>query len=100
MTKTAATSASPTRRRVGCGIFSPRATKNSVMKKSRTPVSRAVTSVPYGKPAITMPAISAPISLESPTPPATPATRKHHAIAVRSTSSVDRAMLRKSAGSA
>ena len=47
-----------------------------------------------------MPAMRAPISLESPSCPATPATRKHHAMEVRSTSSRDRATDRKSPGRA
>ena len=58
--------ASSSRRRDGAGILRPSATKNSVTKKSRTPDSRVMTSVPYGKAAMTMPAMSAPISRDSP----------------------------------
>ena len=44
---------------------------------------------------MTTPAIRAPISFESPAHPATPATRKHQAIALTTTSSEDFAMTRK-----
>ena len=45
-TKAAAAAASTTSPTVGSGILSPRDTKKSVTKKSRTPDSRATTSVP------------------------------------------------------
>ena len=83
----------------GTGILRPSVTKKRVTKKSRTPDSRATTSMPYGKAARTSPAINAPISVERPTCPATPATRKHQATEVMSTSSCEVAMARNSVGS-
>ena len=48
---------------------------------------------------MTTPAMRAPISFERPAHPAIPATRKHHAIALTTTSSEDLAMTRKYRGS-
>ena len=76
---------------MGTGIFMPRATKNSVTKKSRTPVTLEMTSDPYGKDEMLRPAMSAPISRDRPRRSAAPLTRKHHPTAEISTSSGRRA---------
>ena len=48
VTNTTPPSAARTADVEGSGIFRPSATKNSVRKKSRTPPTREMTSVPYG----------------------------------------------------
>ena len=48
MTNTTPPSAASTADVDGSGILRPSATKNSVRKKSRTPPTREMTSVPYG----------------------------------------------------
>jgi hypothetical protein len=47
-TNTAPPRAVSTAGQEGSGIFRPSATKKSVRKKSRTPPTREMTSVPYG----------------------------------------------------
>ena len=61
-----ASSATPMSSAVGIGICMPSATKNSVTKKSRMLTTFATTSRLYGNVEMLTPAISAPISRESP----------------------------------
>ena len=77
----------------------PRATKKSTTKKSRMLTALATTSTLYGKLARLTPAISAPISRESPMALAAPAMKKHQPSAVTSTSSGALAMDRNRYGS-
>ena len=72
---------------LGWGIFMPSATKNRVTKKSRILITLAITSTLYGKVDMLTPAMSAPISLESPSQSAAPLTRKHQASAAINRSS-------------
>ncbi len=65
----------------------PSATKNSVTKKSRILVTLAMTSMLYGNVDMLTPAMSAPISRESPSRSAAPLTKKHQARAAINISS-------------
>src|SRR4051812_27494323 len=72
---------------VGRGTRAPRVTKNKVMKKSRRLTILAITSRLYGNVDNDTPAMSAPISRESPSHNASMETLKHHAKAPISISS-------------
>src|SRR2546430_10267572 len=72
---------------LGTVICIPNATKKSVTKKSRMLTALATTSVVYGKADRLTPAISAPISRESPIRLAAPARKKHQPRAETRTSS-------------
>ena len=97
--KADASSAMPTSCGVGIGICMPSATKNSVTKKSRMLTTLATTSRLYGNVEMAMPAISAPISRESPAALAAAQTMKHHASDPIRTSSGSFATERNSRGS-
>ena len=73
----------------------PSATKKSVTKKSRTPVTLEMTSDPYGNDEMLTPAMRAPISRDRPRRSAAPLTRKHHPTAEIRTSSGRRAAASK-----
>src|ERR1700704_7177607 len=77
----------------------PSATKNSVTKKSLMLTALAITSRLYGKVERLMPAISAPISGDSPMKLATPDRKKHHASPLTRASSGALATERKRKGS-